>query len=382
MTVVSDAEADPLRSAITRKELWTQDAARRLRAAADRRMKEGPWSVTYERPRGIELDAHDYYSEAPYWWPNPEDPSGPYILHEGRLYPDRFSANRTALNSMSNAVFALGAASYLFDDARYAQRAALLLNTWFVNPRTRMNPNLDHAQGIRNWNTGQPAGIIEGRALIRAIQGMEFLAQTGDWDAKEQLAVRKWFEDYLHWLTQSRNGVEERRSGDYHASWWTAQTAAFATFVGDEAAARMAFDFYRDRVFPRQIRPDGSAPREEARATAWYSVFNLEAFTILCRIAEVQGVDLWNVRGRNGATLGNVIDYLRPYLADPRQWSREQANDLETDALYFLAFAGMGMKKPEYIALYQRLEHSEKAWLSLVDLLVGRWEAAGHQTRH
>ena len=69
-------------------------------------------------------------------------------------------------------------------------------------------------------------------------------------------------------------------------------------------------------------------------------------------------------------------------LLDPRQWNREQANDLETDALYFLAFAGMGTKKPEYIALYQRLEHPDKAWLNLVDLLVGRWEAAGHQTRH
>jgi hypothetical protein len=77
-----------------------------------------------------------------------------------------------------------------------------------------------------------------------------------------------------------------------------------------------------------------------------------------------------------------VIDYLKPHLLDPRGWNREQANDLETDALYFLAFAGMGMKKPEYIALYQRLEHPDKAWLSLVDLLVGRWEAAGHQTRH
>jgi Alginate lyase len=382
MTLVSEAEADPLRSAITRKEVWTQDAARRLRAAADRRLKEGPWSVTFERPRGLDLDPHDYYSEAPNWWPNPEDPGGPYLFRDGRANPDRFSANRVALNSFSDAVFALGTASYLFDDGRYTQRASLLVNTWFVNPKTRMNPNLENAQGVRNWNIGRPEGIIEGRALIRAIQGMEFLQETGAWDSREQSAVRKWFEDYLHWLTQSRNGMEERRSGDDHSSWWTAQVAAVASFVGDDAAARMAFDFYRDRIFPRQIRPDGSAPREEARATPWFSVFNLEAYTMVCRIAEVQGVDLWSVRGKNGATLGTVIDYLKPHLLDPRQWSREQANDLETDALYFLAFAGMGMKKPEYIALYQRLEHPDKAWLSLVDLLVGRWEAAGHQTRH
>lgn len=381
MTLISEGEAAPLRSAITRKEAWTQDAARSLRNTAERRMREGPWSVTFERPHDIDVDPHDYYSEAPYWWPNPEDPGGAYVLREGRLNPDRFTSNRSALISMSDTVFAIGTATYLFDDGRYAQRAAHVVNTWFINPRTRMNPNLDHAQTIRNSDTERPVGIIEGRALIRAIQGMEFLAAAGDWDPKDQAAVRKWFEDYLHWLMHSPNGLEAKRSGDDNASWWAAQVAAAATFVGDDAAARTAFDFYRMRLFPRQIRADGSAPREEAHASAWYSVFNLEAFTMICRIAEVQGVDLWGVQGKKGSTLATVIDYLKPHLADPRQWSREQANDLETDALYFLAFAGMGLKKPEYIALYERLEHPGKAWLSVVDLLVGRWEASGHETR-
>src|SRR5581483_877412 len=115
-------------------------------------------------------------------------------------------------------------------------------------------------------------------------------------------------------------------------------------------------------IFPRQIRPDGSAPREEARTTLWYSVFNLEAFTLLSRIAEAQGVDLWSVRGKNGSTISTVIDYLEPYLSDPHKWAREQANEVESDGLSFLAFAGMGLKKPEYVALYQKLEHSDRAW--------------------
>ena len=382
MTLISDAEADPLRSAITRKEAWTQDSVRRLRADADHRMKEGPWSVTTERPSGIFLDLHDYYSEAPYWWPDPDDPSGPYIVRDGQLNPNRFTANRNALNSMCETVFALGSAAYLLDDTRYAQRAARILNTWFVNPKTRMNPSLEYAQAIRGTNTGRPFGIIEGRAFIRAIQGMEFLAQTGGWDPKDQAVVKKWFEDYLQWLTQSKNGLEESKSGNNHASWWTAQVAAVATFVQDAAVEKMVFDQFRDRIFPRQIRGDGSAPREEAREAPTYSIFNLEAFTMVCRIAEVQGVDLWSVRGKNGSSLSTVINYLQPYLSDPHKWSREQVADLETDGLYFLAFAGMGLKKPEYIALYQRLEHPEKAWLSVVDLMVGRWEAAGHQTRH
>jgi hypothetical protein len=377
-TLVSDDEAEPLRSAITRKEAWTQDAARRLRAEADRRMTQGPWSVANERPLGIILDPHDYYSEAPDWWPNPDDPLGPYLQRDGHFNPDRFSANRVALNLMSDTVFVLGAAAYLFDDDRYSQRAERVIQTWFLSPKTRMNPNLDYARVVRGVSAGRPSGILEGRALIRAIEGMEFLARTGNWDAKDQAAVHKWFEEYLRWLTQSKNGAEEKIRGSGQASWWTAQVVAAATFVQDEGLQKAAFSYYRDHIFPRQIRTDGVGPRDDVRT----SVFDLEASTVVCRIAEVQGVDLWSIHGATGSNIGTLINSVEPYLSDARLWSREQVTDLETDGLYFLAFAGMGLKKPEYIALYQKLEHPDHAWLSLVDLLVGRWAAAGHQTRH
>jgi hypothetical protein len=113
-----------------------------------------------------------------------------------------------------------------------------------------------------------------------------------------------------------------------------------------------------------------------------YSAFNLEAFTVTCRIAQVRGVDLWSVKAKGDATIATVIEYLQPFLTDPKKWSKEQIADFSPDSVYALAFAGMGMKKPEYIALYRKLEHPEGAWLSLIDLLVARYEASGHQTRH
>ena len=383
MTLVSEDEAGPIHSAIVRKEAWTQDAVRRLRADADKHLKEGLWTVTSERPKNVEIDPHDYYSEAPYWWPNPDSPTAAYIRRDGQTNPGRFLANKAALNSMCDAVFTLGTAAFLLDDARYGQRAARAINIWFINPKTRMNPNLEYAQAVPGLNTGRGTGIIDGRVFIRAIQGMEFLAQTGAWEPKDQAAVRKWFEEYLLWLTQSKNGIDEKKSRNNHASWWTAQVAAIATFVEDGRAEQMAFSYYRDRIFPRQISRNGSAPQEESRTRSLsYSAFNLEAFTMVCRIAQVQGVDLWSVHGPKGATIGTVIDYLEPYLTDPKKWAKEQIADFQNDSLYFLAFAGMGLKRPEYVALFRKLERPEGAWLGLVDLMVGRWEAAAHQTRH
>jgi hypothetical protein len=382
MTLVSEAEAEPIHSAIVRKEAWTLEPVRKMRADAERRMKEGPWSVTFDRPPGLTLDDHDYYSQAPYWWPQ-EDPKAPYVRKDGQTNPNRFMANKNALNSMSEAIFVLGTAAYLLDDEKYAKRAARVAHTWFIDPKTRMNPSLDYAQAIRNMNSGRGAGVLDGRALIRAIQGLEFLSQTGLWDPKEQAAVHKWFQDYLRWLTTSDAALDEKNSGNNHASWWVAQVAAVATFVGDEAAQKLAWTWYRDQIIGKQIQANGSAPREEARTKSLsYSAFNVEAMATVARIAQVNDVDLWSVKAKNGATIATVIDYLMPYLSDPKKWGKEQIAEFSNDGLYYLAFAGMGMKRPDYLALYRKLEHGDSAWLGLVDLLASRWENAGHQTRH
>ena len=376
MTLLSEDEAEPIRSAIIRKEPWTLDAVRYLRAEAEKRMREGPWSVTTDRPAGLDLDPHDYYGQAPLWWPDPANPAAPWVRRD-RVNPDRFVANKIALDATCDSIFTLGAAAFLLDEPRYGQHAARLINAWFLNPKTRMNPSMEYSQSIRGLNEAR-GGSIDGRAFIRAVQGMEFLSQTGQWDAREAAATEKWFEEYLRWLLRSN----DRTSGNLRATWWTAQVAAIATFVDDKAAEQMAFNSYRDTVFPRQIGADGSAREEERTRSLAYATFNTEGMATTCRIAQAQGIDLWGTQGKGGATLAAAIAYLAPHLADRKKWDREQIAEFETDGIYFLAFAGMGMKKPEYLELYHQLEHPDTAWLSFVDLIAGRWEAAAHQTRH
>ena len=384
MTLVSEDEAEPIHSAIIRKEAWTQDPVRRLRADAEKRMKEGPWSVTSDRPKGVDIDPHEYYTEAPYYWPNPDNPTGPYLREDGKSNPARVVADQNSLNSMCDAVFSLGVASFLLDNPVYGKRAAMVIHTWFINPKTRMIPDLDYAQSIPGVNNGRGSGVVDGRSLVRAIQGMEFLEQTSNWDVKDQAAVHKWFEDYLHWLLNSKNATDEQKSGNNHASWWAAQVAAAASYLDDAKNQQVAFTFYKDHLLPRQILPNGSAPHEEVRARSLrLSSLNLEAFATICRIAQVRGKEnLWTVRARNGASIATALDYLSPYLDDPKKWSKEQAGDIPYDSLDFLAFAGMALNNPKYIADFRKLEHPDSAWISLIDLLVGRFESAAHQTRH
>ena len=380
-TLVSGDEAEPIHSAVIRQEAWTQDPVRRLRLEADRRLKDSGWTVTADRPKGIDLDPHEYFSESPYYWPDAANPAGAYVRRSGLANPSAFSANRSAFDSMCDAVLTLGTAAYLLDDSRYAQHAAHLIQTWFIAPKTRMDPNMEHAGTVPGARVGADAlmgsGVSEGRPLILAIQGMEFLAKTGAWDPKEEAATRKWFDDYLRWLTPP-SGPTAGRRGD-NSIWRVTLEAAAASFAEDAVAQNRVFGSYRGRGLPRPPRAAGGpAPSPPAQLLAT----NLEARATLCRIAQMHGVDLWNVPTRSGGAISASINALETSLADPKQWTKEQTSGFESDGVYLLAFAGMGLNNPGYVAEFRKLERPDDAWLSLVDLLVGRWEAAAHQTRH
>ena len=337
--------------------------ARRL---AEKSLRAGPWSVTFERPPAdlVSAGPHDYYSEGPYWWPDPHNPKGPYIRRDGERNPDRFMGNRRALGEMSDAVMALGLGAWMTKEARYADRAAEVLSVWFVDPKTRMNPNLEYGQAVRGHNTGRGTGIIDTVSLIYCAQGIALLGGAN------KLAAGKWFADYLNWLTTSEKGLDEKNSGNNHATWWTAQVAAYATLVGNSAALKMAWDHYRTVLVPKEIQPDGSCPREEARTQSLgYSSMNLDAFSVLCRIADRNGVDLWWFRAPNGASVERAFDYLIPYVVHPDTWHKQQITKYVPDHVVFPALVGLGLKSDKLLASYRALPRAESPWVRFIDLI-------------
>jgi hypothetical protein len=130
------AHTQALRKRLMRGEGDGRRLAEELNAAAEKAVREGPWSVTYDIPkRRASADPHDYYSEAPYWWPDPANPGGAFIRRDGDIYPGRYNVHRRALIELSNAVLTLCAAGYYLGSDPYLDRAVLLLDTWFVCPK-------------------------------------------------------------------------------------------------------------------------------------------------------------------------------------------------------------------------------------------------------
>lgn len=46
----------------------------RLKNLAEKQVTLGPWSVTFHPSPAASGNPHDFYSEEPYWWPDPKIP--------------------------------------------------------------------------------------------------------------------------------------------------------------------------------------------------------------------------------------------------------------------------------------------------------------------
>ena len=366
LVMVTSDQADRIR-----KNPASAPAVSRLKAAAEQALKSGPWSVTFHRPEGAKFDPHDYFSEGPYYWPDPKNPNGPYIRHDGRGNPNRFVFNHDDLGAMSTAVLALGVGEFLFGEQRYADHAAKILGTWFLDSKTRMNPHLEHGQAVRGINDGRGTGLIDTVSLIHCVQGITLLEHAGKLDSQLAVGLRTWFAEFANWMTTSKKGQDEENSGNNHMTWWTAQIAAYGTFTRNPKLLDLAWTRYRTHLVPDEIQPDGSCPREEKRTKSLsYSVFNADAFATLCRIAQSAGVDLWSYRAPNGVSYEKVVRYVLPFVLDPTKWKGEQTVPFDADSTVFPGLAGVGLHSSDLLDAYRTLPRSNGAWVNWVDLII------------
>lgn len=82
---------------------------------------------------------------------------------------------------MINAVNALSSAYFLTGKEDYAKKSAELLRVWFLNPDTKINPNLDYGQGIPGKSKGSAGGIIDTVQLIPMIDSVRMIEKSQSW---------------------------------------------------------------------------------------------------------------------------------------------------------------------------------------------------------
>ncbi|MFN8355420.1 MAG: alginate lyase family protein [Spirosomataceae bacterium] len=324
-------------------------------------MTQQPITVTASRCERSAGGLHDFYSEGDYWWPDPNNPIGPYIQRDGQTNPNNFVAHRKAMIRFSQIVGALASAYLLTHDDKFVKQAFVHIEAWFLDPATLMNPNLLYAQAISGKVTGRGIGIIDTIHLMEVAQGMKVMQQSAAVDKDKLERAKNWFAQYLQWLTTHPYGLEEKNALNNHGTCWAMQVGVFAKLTDNQTIVNECVERFKTVLLPNQMAVDGSFPLELKRTKPYgYSLFNLDAMATICQTLSTSTDNLWSLTLSEGRNMQKTIDFIFPYLADKSKWPYAKdvmCWDEWPVAQPFLLFGYLHFGQKEWLSLWKKLSH-------------------------
>jgi hypothetical protein len=327
---------------LTRRRIRDSDKAidsalAKLDAEAQKALDEGPFTIVNKAVTPPSGSKHDYMSQAPYFWPDPKSPNGlPYIRRDGERNPEinRITDHRS-LDQLEASVETLALAYYFKSNEAYAAKAVQLLRAFFLDPATKMNPNLQYAQFIPGINTGRGIGLIETRGLTRVVDAIGLVKGSKAFTEAVRHGLEDWFGKFLQWMQVSKNGREEAAAKNNHGTYYDVQVVSFALFLEKKDLAVKTLQEARQKRIATQIEPDGRQPLELARTKAWgYSNGNLDGLMQLATLGERVGVDLWKYETSDGRGIRKALDFLTPVALSERNWEYQELGGVKPESLF------------------------------------------------
>ena len=331
---------------------------------ADKMLSEKPVTVTATHCQRSAGGTHDFYSEGDYWWPDPSNPTAPYIQKDGQSNPENFSDHRLAMIRLCDITATETSAWLLTGKQKYADKAMEHLRAWFVDSTTWMNPNMLYAQAIWGRFTGRGIGLIDAYHLVEVAQSAKILIDKKAIPATEAVKIKSWFSSFLTWMTTHPYGIDEMNAKNNHGTCWVATASSMAVLVGDETVKKMCTDRFKNIMLPSQMADDGSFPLEIKRTKPFgYSLFNIDAFCNVARILSTPTDNLFEYTTPDGKTLKKGMEYIFPFIADKTKWPF--AKDIYIWEEWpvrqsCLLFAGIAFENENYIQTYLKLPSNPK----------------------
>jgi hypothetical protein len=322
-------------------------AYKQLLKVADKLLKYAPVSVMDKTETPPSGNKHDYVSLAPYWWPDSTKKDGlPYIRKDGVVNPEvKNYPDKNNMPKLCENVYFLALAYYYGGNEKYAKHASKLLQVWFLDTATKMNPNLKFGQFVKGRNDGRGAGIIDTRQFVFAIDAIELLKKSKSWTKKNNTGMQKWFAAFLSWLNTSEIGKDELNAKNNHGVWFDAQALAMAVFVEDKVQIKEITNRAVNRL-DVQMDKEGLFPLEMERTTALhYSVFILNAFNVIAQLSEKSTIDFWNMQTKSGKSLQKGLQALLPYIIKEKKWFGQQIKEFHYEDAYPLLIRGASKLK-------------------------------------
>lgn len=242
-------------------------------------------------------DFHDYLSPEYYCWPKSTESYFPCDVVDGKPYIAAvlFSNESYIFDHSRRAEFFhrtlnLAFAWFFTGEEQYGRKATKNIESWFLNDKTRMNPNLDFAQWRGEAKFGSIVDFVDMATLLDCIR---LLHMGGMFSAQSMTKMRVWTSEYVEWMNHAVAAGQDYSSSNNHGLIYDLEYVTVASFA-KETLGDMLFilDRSKYRVFT-QIAENRTMPHEMQRPLCeHYQVFTLQLFHQLARVSKNFGNNL------------------------------------------------------------------------------------------
>ena len=360
---------DQIKTKIDRQDPFVMPAYQTLISKAEKALSMGRLSVVDKSLTPPSQDKHDYISLGPYFWPNPKTKDGyPYIRRDGKVNPNALiDSDSPRLVRLANALETLALAYYYTNNTKYAQRAVEMIQIWFINDTTKMNPHLKYAQGIPGTVPGRALGILDGRHFVRILDSITLIENSNLLSSKDLEVIKQWVKDYQNWLLNGEYAYDESHRPNNHGTFYDYQVVGYALYLEQPKKAKELLTNAQYIRLGSHIGSKGQNFHElERTRPLHYSLFDLEAMIGLALYSDhYDDVNFWTFT-INQTSLKKAIDYVVKYKNNRDMWLVENENVNFMDLTPTLLVAAQKYQTDEYNKEILKLWRSKQDDISFI----------------
>jgi hypothetical protein len=249
----------------------------------------------------------------------------------------------------------------------YSENLRKVLRTWFLDSKTRMNPDLNYSQVKRgiNGNVDNRSGLIDFFELWRVYEAVTALNRSIYWSKSDNTTIREWFEKLLIYYKTSLQGKMAIKTKNNHRVYYNLNVVAMAHFLRKTDVVRQ---YLLDLIYEmgNQILADGTIPYEARRASSFdYYVFCLEGYLVAAQFAKNMNYDtnIFKLEASSKGSIKKTIDLLIYYGVTKKvQMPGTNVDPIDPKLLIpSLIIAGINID-PTYLEIANSIEGFEAAY--------------------
>ena len=295
----------------------------------------GIHSVVEKKHLAPSKDPHDYMSCSIYHWPNPNTEDGlPYVERDGIDNPEAIHGDKESLRTLAYITYLSAILFYITNSEKYINIILYYNRFWFIDEKTKMNPNLQFAQCIPGINDGEPGGIIDYAASYGyALHLLTILNQEKLLPLDFYLEMKKWHQDFLSWLLTSEPGKIEGARVNNQGSLYDLLVLNIFSFLGEADCIK---EPYHKKLLERlhtQIDEKGQLPLELVRTkTKSYTTMGLKMLLESAYLLQNYGYNF-----ASNEDLKRAYNYVLPHYLN-HTWEHIQIKTFDCYRGYYILY--------------------------------------------